>query len=128
MRVSRGATLILSIPQLVIETHCCLLTGATVGACRACSRVDFTYAGCCVALSRSSLLPDKRYLSRSLPSILLNTDYQGFCYLSIAIYIVQTLALLKATSVEFVLLSANTPILPEVNILLLTLSRYCLFM
>jgi hypothetical protein len=83
MRVSRGATLILSIPQWGVETYCCLLTGATVGACRAGSRVDFASTGCCVALSRSSLLPGKRYLSRSIPVYVLITDYQWFSYLSI---------------------------------------------
>ena len=33
------------------------------------SRVDFIPTGCCVALSRRSLLPGKSYLSRSLPSL-----------------------------------------------------------
>src|SRR5207244_4393772 len=39
-----------------------LLTEATVGAYRAGSRVDFSSTGCCVALSRSSLLPEKKLL------------------------------------------------------------------
>jgi hypothetical protein len=66
-----------------IETLRCLLTGAAVGACRAGSQVDFAFTGCCVAPSRSSLLPGKRYLSRSLPVYLLEPAYQWFCYLSI---------------------------------------------
>jgi hypothetical protein len=39
----------------------------TVDAYRAGSRVDFSRAGYCVAPSRSSLPPSKRYLSRSSP-------------------------------------------------------------
>ena len=110
MRVSRGATLILSIPRWGVETYCCLLTGATVGACRAGSRVDFASTGCCVALSRSSLLPGKRYLSRSMPVYVLITDYQWFSYLSIVIYIVHTCALVNATSAD--LLAKSPPKTP----------------
>ena len=37
----------------------------------------------------------------------------------------QTSALLNATTVELVLLSPNTPILPELSVVLFTLSIYC---
>ena len=84
MRVSRGATLILSSSHQGVETHSCLLMGATVGACRAGSRVDFPFTDCCVAPSRSSLVPGKRYLSRSMPVYLVVLDYQWFSRLSIA--------------------------------------------
>jgi hypothetical protein len=83
MRVSRGATLILPIPT-GIETHSCLLTGATVGARRAGSRVDFTFTGRCVAPSRSSLLPAKKLLVPFIACMLLVSAYQCFCCLSIA--------------------------------------------
>ncbi len=59
---------------------------------------------------------------------LLLTDYQWICYLSIVkltAYNCHTLALLNATTVELVLLSPNTPILPEISVVLLTPSIYC---
>jgi len=61
----------------------CLVTGATVGAYRASSWVDFTSTDCRVALTRSSLLPVNKLLVPFKACLLLRTDYQSFCYLSI---------------------------------------------
>ena len=48
------------------ETRFCPVTGAAVNAHRASLQVDFAVADCCVAPTRSSLLPGKSYLSCSL--------------------------------------------------------------
>ena len=61
----------------------CLLTGASVDASRAGSRVDFTSTCCRVTPTRGSLVQSKRYLSHSWPlSLLLGQAYQSFAILS----------------------------------------------
>src|SRR6266566_3555962 len=61
----------------------CPLTGASVDASRAGSRVDFTSTCCRVTPTRGSLVQSKRYLSHSSPlSLLLGQAYQSFAILS----------------------------------------------
>ena len=61
----------------------CPLTGASVDASRAGSRVDFTSTCCRVTPTRGSLVQSKRYLSHSWPlSLLLGQAYQSFAILS----------------------------------------------
>src|SRR5256886_17506003 len=61
----------------------CPLTGVSVDASRAGSRVDFTSTCCRVTPTRGSLVQSKRYLSHSWPlSLLLGQAYQSFAILS----------------------------------------------
>src|SRR2546421_12884747 len=70
-----------------MRPHFCLLTGATVDASRAGSRVDFAIACCRVAPTHGSLLFSKRYLSRSSPlALLLRQGYQSFTILSTKLF------------------------------------------
>src|SRR5438045_5803830 len=65
----------------------CPLTGVSVDASRAGSRVDFTSTCCRVAPTRGSLLQSKRYLSRSSPLVVhsgnsqmrINADKSAMC-------------------------------------------------